>query len=216
LSSPAAVGVAAFDFDGTLIPRDSFIPFLLRVTGRRSFGQGLIASGPSMLRAYGLKRNRDGSKVALVARLLRGYPIKDLRLAGEAFAGDLAGRIRPAMTDQLAWHRQQGHRLVLVSASLDVYLEPLGERLGFDGVLATGLEVDGDGRLTGRLQGPNVRAQEKVVRLRQWLASHLGDAPVELWAYGDSAGDRELLAAADHPHLVRRRSMAPPPRGHGP
>jgi phosphatidylglycerophosphatase C len=199
-----AVGVAAFDFDGTLIPRDSFVPFLLRVTGRRSFGQTLVGSSASMLRAYGVKRNRDASKAALVARLLRGYPAERLTVLGQTFGAELAGRLRPAMAERIDWHREQGHRLVLVSASLDVYLEPLGQRLGFDGVLATSLEVGEDGLLTGRLQGANVRGVEKVARLRSWMAAHLGDAPVELWAYGDSAGDRQLLAMADHPLLVGR------------
>jgi phosphatidylglycerophosphatase C len=200
----AAVGVAAFDFDGTLIPRDSFVPFLLRVTGRRSFGQTLIGSSASMLRAYGVKRNRDASKAALVARLLRGYPAERLTVLGQAFSAELAGRLRPAMAERINWHREQGHRLVLVSASLDVYLEPLGQRLGFDGVLATSLEVGDDGLLTGRLQGTNVRGAEKEARLRSWMAAHLGDVPVELWAYGDSPGDRQLLAMADHPLLVGR------------
>ena len=48
---------------------------------------------------------------------------------------------------------------------------------------------------TGQLEGGNVRGPEKVRRVREWL----GAGEVELWAYGDSAGDRELLAAADHP-----------------
>ncbi len=87
-----------------------------------------------------------------------------------------------------------------MSASLSVYLEPLGHRLGLTSVLATALEEGPDGRLTGDLVGANVRGPEKVRRLREWL----GDGDVEIWAYGDSAGDRELLAEADHPLLVRK------------
>ncbi len=69
-------------------------------------------------------------------------------------------------------------------------------------MLATQLEVAGDGRLTGRLQGANVRGPEKKARVEAWIAQRLGDRPFRLWAYGDSAGDRELLAMADHPVRV--------------
>ena len=55
-------------------------------------------------------------------------------------------------------------------------------------------------RLDGTLVGGNVRGPEKLRRFRAWA----GDRDIELWAYGDSAGDRELLAAADHPHRTRR------------
>ncbi|MCU1390542.1 MAG: Phosphoserine phosphatase, partial [Ilumatobacteraceae bacterium] len=55
---------------------------------------------------------------------------------------------------------------------------------------------------TGRMAGDNCRGPEKVRRLRAWLADHqLTDA--ELWAYGDSNGDRELLAAAAHALMVK-------------
>ena len=52
------------------------------------------------------------------------------------------------------------------------------------------------------LEGLNCRAAEKVRRLDHWLAERdLTNATI--WAYGDSNGDRELLAAADHALLVR-------------
>jgi phosphatidylglycerophosphatase C len=195
------VGVAAFDFDGTLIGRDSFLPFLLRAVGRRALGRTVMFSGPALARAFGAGR-RDATKAALLARLLEGHPWVDLEAKGLAYSAELEGRIRPVMARRIDWHRQAGHRLVIVSAALAVYLEPLGRRMGFDGVLATGLEVGPDGLLTGRLQGPNVRRAEKAVRLRDWLSVEVGPQPWELWAYGDSTGDRELLAMADHPLRV--------------
>jgi HAD superfamily hydrolase (TIGR01490 family) len=141
-------------------------------------------------------------KAALIQRLFRGYPDSDLRAQGEAFAAVLYNKVRQSMTEQLAWHRAQGHRLVMVSASLEVYLWPLGHRLGFDATLATGLEVGENGCLSGRLNGANVRRAEKVARLSNWLTGQLDGGPYELWAYGDSAGDKELLAMAHHPRRV--------------
>ena len=81
---------------------------------------------------------------------------------------------------------------------------PIAAALGFETALATRLEVDA-GRLTGRLTGANVRGPEKVRRLEEYLDG----AAVTLWAYGDSAGDRELLAVADHATRVTRAGLLP-------
>ena len=204
-------GVAAFDFDGTLLPRDSFVPFLARARGYRSVGQAFARCGPLLVRSLPASPDRDLIKAALVARLLRDYPADRLAILGEAYGAELAGRLRPSMAGRIRWHRERRHRLVLVSASLEAYLVPLGRCLGFDAVLATALEIGPHGLLTGRLEGANCRGEEKVIRLRSWLAANPdGAAGTELWAYGDSAGDRDLLAMADHPTWVRRRRPLDP------
>ena len=121
--------------------------------------------------------------------------------------------LRPDVLARVEWHRSEDHELVLVSASPELYVTPIGRRLGFDAVLATRLELDGDGRVTGRLEGANCRGPEKVVRLREWR----GDTVAVAYAYGDSAGDREMLAlAATAVKLSRRRRAArtgPPATG---
>ena len=71
----------------------------------------------------------------------------------------------------------------------------MAEELGVDGAVATKLAVDAAGRLTGRYDGRNCRGQQKIARLRQWMAENAPDAA--LWAYGNSAGDRRMLRAAD-------------------
>ena len=134
----------------------------------------------------------------MLQQALAGQAAARVAEIGAAFGADPGRPHPPDMTERMAWHDEQGHRRVLVSASLAVYLEPFGRLTGFDHVIATRLETDGDGLLTGRLDGPNVRADQKALR----LAEVLGSGPVEVWAYGDSAGDREMLAMADHPVLV--------------
>ncbi len=195
-------GVAAFDFDGTLVPGDSLPRFLSWVLGRPAFARALVPAVPNMMLAY-RRGGRDGSKAALLERALAGQAAADVAGVGMAFGAAMAHRIRPAMLERMAWHDRQGHRRVLVSASLAVYLEPFGRLTGFDHVIATRLETGDDGRLTGRLQGPNVRAGQKAIR----LAELFGRGTVEMWAYGDSAGDREMLAMADHPTRVTRRGQ---------
>jgi phosphatidylglycerophosphatase C len=196
--------VAAFDFDGTLVPGDSLRPFLLRLLGSTRLAVALAEAGPSMAVAY-RRGGRDAAKAALFRRAVTGLDSAAVDEAGRVFGAELAGRVRPDMADRVAWHRRAGHELVLVSASLTAYLEPFAGHLGLDQVIATRLEVGPDGALTGRLAGPNVRGEEKASRLRRWLE---GD-PAEIWAYGDSAGDREMLAMADHPTLVGRAPLPP-------
>ena len=104
--------------------------------------------------------------------------------------------------DRLRWHQEQGHRIVIVSASLDRYVLPVGAHLGVEDVIATSLEINPEGRLTGRLLGPNVRTHEKARRLRALL----GEQPVA-FGYGDSEGDREMLAMADKACWVTQRPV---------
>lgn len=197
--------VAAFDFDDTLIDGDSLLPFLSLAVGRVRVGRALAALGPKIAAALLGVGERDAAKAALLGRLLRGFPANQLAEIGQSYAHMLADRLRPDMVERVEWHRVQGHRLVIVSASLTLYLVPLAEIRHFDKVLATALEVGADGLLTGRLLGANVRGREKVLRLSEWLA---GDS-CRIWAYGNRGGDRFLLSTADQGYLIRRgRVMA--------
>jgi phosphatidylglycerophosphatase C len=176
------------------------------VRGRAALARAVALLGPRVALAMSGQGDRDAAKDAFVGGLVRGVPASTVADLGRAYAQRLAAtRLHPSMVERVAWHREQGHELVLVSASLAVYLEPLGTLLGFDHVAATALEVGADGLLTGRLLGSNVRGPEKAARLTAWLAGE----SCELWAYGDSAGDRELLAMADTPMLVRRGTLRP-------
>ncbi|MBW3547067.1 MAG: HAD-IB family hydrolase [Actinobacteria bacterium] len=207
---PPLPPVAAFDVDGTLSRRDTLLPFLQRLCGAQRLGRALAAKGMALSRMAMGRADRDAVKDALLVRLLAGRDAEEVAAAGQAYADFLVdrGRLRHDTRHRLDEHRTAGHRVVLVSASPDVYLGPLGRRLGVDAVLASGLEVGADGRLTGRLAGRNCRGPEKVTRLDAWLGTASADGAY-LYAYGDSDGDRELLARADVGVLVRPRHPLP-------
>ncbi|MFM2183744.1 MAG: hypothetical protein RJB61_2038 [Actinomycetota bacterium] len=213
MSEPSSVAdsVAAFDVDGTLTSRDCVVPFLVRVGG---WGGVAAAFGRRAVRSASLlvQRDRDGLKDIVVSGVLRGRHVDEIEQIGETFAAEVHDRwMRSDTVARLRWHQRSGHSVVLVSASLGQYLRPLGRRLGVDGVLCTEPRSDGGAFVDG-LDGPNCRAAEKVRRLEAWLADRgLTGAP--LWAYGDSSGDRELLARADHPVLVRRTMLPAAPAG---
>jgi phosphatidylglycerophosphatase C len=198
--------VAAFDFDGTLCPGDSLVPFLRRWCGDRALAVALGRTWRHLARLPRGGEFRDRAKEALLAELIPGRPVATAEELARQYAGDLQRRLRADVLARLGWHQSEGHRVVIVSASPALYLQPLGDRLGVDAVLATRL-VAVDGVFTGALDGANCRGVEKERRLR----GYLGPAPVRLWAYGDSAGDDELLAMADVGVRVRKSPLVLPP-----
>ncbi len=198
--SDAVRQVAAFDFDGTITRADTLGPFLARVVGRARLYRSLLLRSPVLAATFVGIADRDAEKERLCGRLLAGRAAQDVTDVGITYAAELlaARPFRKEMLDRIAWHRSENHKVVVVSASLNVYLEPLARDLGIDHVICTSLEVDSAGTITGKLVGGNVRGPEKARRLQTWL----GDGPVEIWAYGNSNGDRELLAMANHAEWV--------------
>ena len=214
---PGGDVVAAFDFDGTLTRGGSVWQFLGTVCGRDAVVSAGIALLPKLVRAalFGGKA-ADEAKEALFVRTLAGRSAGHVTEQAAAFGvAHYRRRHRTKVRARLDWHLRQGHRVVIVSASPEAYVSAAAAELAVHGVVATRLEVDSDGKLTGRFEGPNCRGAEKLRRLQQWIgtspdASPTGDgshgdvshqthdaAHPYLWAYGNSAGDYEMLEAAD-------------------
>ncbi|MEN5064606.1 HAD-IB family hydrolase [Achromobacter aegrifaciens] len=195
-SIPALPVVAAFDFDGTLTYRDTLIPFLAQVSLFKLL-VGLALVSPALALLMYRKRGgdhgmalRESAKQRLCRVVLRGRRQADLQELAARWVPGIA--LRPDMLARLRKHQQAGHRVVMVSASPDLYLAEVARRLGVE-LICTGLET-GDGRLTGRFSTANCWGPEKVARLE----SRFGPVGAyELHAYGDSSGDAWLLKAAD-------------------
>jgi phosphatidylglycerophosphatase C len=198
--------VAAFDFDGTLTRRDSLVPFLARVRGWPRTLLVLASVFPQYALVALGRADRDATKQRLLVGTLGGIAGARIAPIGDEYGRDLVrDGVTPEMRQRVAWHRAQGHEVVIVSASLDVYLHSAGRALDAQGLLCTRLEVDGDGTYTGRMEGGNCRGPAKATRLRDYL----GDVPAEVWAYGNSSGDDEMFAMADHVVRVRRGRLRP-------
>lgn len=189
--------VAAFDFDVTITTKDTFVPFLTRAFGRDRVRMAFLRLAPEAAKVlFGLS-DRDRFKELLVRALFTGESVERLREAGREYSAEILNWVRPAARQRINWHKGRGDRLVMVSASLDLYLEPVADALGFNDLLCTSPSVNHK-VFDGGLSGKNCRGAEKVNRLTHLLGSL---SEYELHAYGDSAGDCEMLAAANHPHL---------------
>jgi phosphatidylglycerophosphatase C len=203
------VVIAAFDLDGTLTTRDCVRPFLERVAGRRRLVTSVLRR-PLATLAAAAQRDRDRLKEIIVGGSLRGKLVAEVETKGEQFAQYvLVNWLRPDTLRRLRWHQHNGHRIVIVSASLAAYLRPMALRLGIDDVLCTDSMRSGD-RYSDRLIGRNCRAAEKRRRFDEWLQEQRW-VDAEIWAYGDSEGDRELLERADHAVWVNSEAISETP-----
>jgi phosphatidylglycerophosphatase C len=185
--------IVAFDFDGTLTVRDSFAAFLAWRAGPAGYLAGLARLAPAAAR-YVRDRDRGRLKAAAVRQFLGGMSRIEIEDAARRFAEGHARRLlRPDALRAWARWREQGARLVIVTASPEEIVQPFARGLGADHLIATRLAYDAHDRLDGRLDGLNCRGPEKVTRLR----AEFGDDVHLDAAYGDSDGDTEMLAIAE-------------------
>jgi HAD superfamily hydrolase (TIGR01490 family) len=185
----------AFDFDGTLTTRDTLIAFIRYACGTPRFLLGFLLHAPLLvlmkLRLY----SNGKAKQRLFSWFFRGMPIETFDALCQSFASTHRHLLRPETVRLLQQALSEGSEVLVVSASIDNWVQPFFPTVT---VLGTQIEVI-DGCLTGRFLTPNCYGQEKVSRI---LALHPDRSAYRLIAYGDSRGDRELLAFADEAHLV--------------
>lgn len=187
--------VAAFDFDGTLTHGDSFLPFLRAVAGNLRYAQHMLGLSPLLLGyGLGLVKNND-AKARVLAKFFSGAGVEQIQWIADDFATRQLPRfMRDNALARLRWHQQQSHRCVIVSASLECYLRPWTQTVGITDLIGSQLAIQ-DQLYTGQLAGANCYGAEKTRRLHALLGER---EAYTLYAYGDSKGDRELLALADH------------------
>ena len=197
------MNLALFDFDGTITTRDTFLEFIrfALAPSRLLVGKALLTPWILGYRLGLISAPRIRPVISRVA--FSGMREQALRSLGEAFAKEqLPLWIRRETRQRLDWHREQGDQIVVVSASLDVYLSAWCREQGFD-VLCTNLEAKG-GRITGRYRDGDCSGSVKKGRvLSKYDLTRYGT----VFAYGDTIEDRELLELAER-RFFRGREIA--------
>ncbi|MGB3829906.1 MAG: HAD-IB family hydrolase [Ornithinimicrobium sp.] len=188
--------LVVWDVDRSLTFKDTLLPFLAKVVGPGAW-PGVLTSVSAHTAARG--GGRAGLKKGLLQRCLAGRAEAEVQEVAHEFARTIETQMcrRDALA-RWAWHHRRGHRLALASASLDLYLQPLGHALGAERVLATGLQVE-DGRFTGAMSTANCRGAEKARRINELIEA---TRPVFVWIYSDSRSDQPSLDLADVPIRV--------------
>lgn len=185
--------IYAFDFDGTLTTRDSFLEFIRYACGNWAFCKGILRYCPLLvLMKLGYYPNWK-AKQKVFAYFFKGMPLKDFAQQGRLFALDRQHLLRPQGVDMVKQAQAEDAEVLIVSASIDHWVQPFFPEVK---VVGTQVEVE-EGCLTGRFLTKNCYGQEKVNRI---LALYPHRNEYELIAFGDSAGDKELLAFADEAH----------------
>ena len=185
--------IVAFDFDGTLTVRDSFTAFLKWRDGSARYHAEMAALAPAALR-YVFDRDPGKLKAAAVKRFLQGLPRDILNAEAMEFATSAAPLLfRPDALKAWRRYRQDGARLIIVTASPENIVAPFARGLGADLLIGTQLLFDRDDRVQGGLLGDNCRGPAKVKRIKEAL----GEDVVLTAAYGDTDGDWDMLGMAE-------------------
>lgn len=197
--------IAIFDLDGTITRHDTLFPLVARHLARRPWRLlRLLLVIPAALRFF-IDRDRGLLKQSLLRATLRGTPRATLRTLAEEFVRDKIARgcFQDALTT-IRRHRDAGHHLVLMSASVDFYVPEFGRQLGFDRVISTEV-LWKDDRLDGTLVSANRRGEEKARCVRELLG---GRYVAESFAYGNSGSDLPHLKLVKHGLLVNGSNYA--------
>lgn len=187
--------IAVFDFDGTITTKDTLLEFIRYAKGNLSFITGFSLFLPQLI-AYKLRLYPNWKvKENFFSYFFNGMSIVQFNALCEEFYKDKGKRIlRGAACAAIQKHILQGDTVIIVSASVCNWVIPFGKALGADEVIGTQVVVNPSGHLTGKFLTHNCYGIEKVNRIKRLYP----DYEAYTWvAYGDSAGDRELLDFAD-------------------
>jgi phosphatidylglycerophosphatase C len=187
-------GLALFDFDGTITSKDSLLEFIKFSVGRGRFLLVMAMFSPSILYHAFIKKNGEIAKRKVLAFLFKGKTEDELKQLGKSFSEEIIPHILlPDAIEEIIVHKKRGDRVLVISASLELWLKPWAESMKVEHI-CTKMEFI-DGKFSGRFATPNCNGHEKVNRIHNYLDIKQYH-PV--FAYGNSSGDKPMLALADH------------------
>ena len=198
------INLALFDFDGTLYPKDSFTGFIFFTLSKRH----IVKKGLTILpwiQAYYLRLYpAHAMRPRLFQTMFEGISADVVENLVYEYAKQLVKKLDPDLLQQLYLHQQRGDHIVLVSASVDLYLAPICELLNIE-LICTETEIR-NGILTGRYSSQDCSREQKKLRILQRY--NLEDYQY-IYAYGNSKEDLDMLSLADHPYMMGQRKSLP-------
>jgi HAD superfamily hydrolase (TIGR01490 family) len=200
--------LAVFDLDGTITRHDTLWPFVLgRLRSGRPWALGrLFGVLPGLLR-FAFDRDRGKLKQALIRATLRGERRSELERWADEFARDtVKNHLHVEARTAIEQHLRAGDRLILMSASVDLYVPRIGACLGFHETICTGVQWNGD-VLDGALTTANRRGEEKARCLRDLARRYPG---THITAYGNTGSDLPHLRLAHQGVFVNAPPLARP------
>jgi phosphatidylglycerophosphatase C len=192
--------LAVFDLDGTITRHDTLGPFLLGYLWCRPWRwpRMLLSVGAAL--RFVLTRDRGVLKGALIHAAMGGLRRSALEPWTERYVARVLRRgLYAEALAAIAEHRRQGYRLLLMSASTDLYVPRIAAALGFEQTICSKVRWRQDGRLDGHLATANCRGEEKRRCLQALIAR---EHPDSISAYADSRCDLPHLRLAQQGFLI--------------
>jgi HAD superfamily hydrolase (TIGR01490 family) len=196
--------ISLYDMDRTITVRGTYTPFLFHLLfARAPWRLIFLPLLPFGFLGYGLKLISRGQLKTFNQRMLMGSGprLAELQPHIERVADNVlrSNRHQKAL-DQIEADRADGRTLVLVTASYELYAEAIARRLGFDHLIGTLLEVDGEGRVRPHIIGENCYDDAKIARIEHLFARQgWPRAESHVRAYSDHVSDQAMLEFADEP-----------------
>ena len=193
--------IYCFDFDGTLTTSDTLLEFIKYAKGRGRFLMVFLMYSPLLILMKLHLYPNWKAKQQIFAHLFAGMRIEKFDALCRGFAEESQHLLRPKGITLMHEALVAGAQVFIVSASIDNWVRPFFDIRNLKGVqvLGTQIEVE-DGKLTGRFKSNNCYGKEKVHRIAEALKS-FERSEYEIEAFGDSRGDKEMLAFADKGHF---------------
>lgn len=190
--------LALFDFDGTIISKDSFIRFIIFTNGKVKSYLGFIILIPVILLMYFKVISNKKTKEIFLFYFFRNKKINKLIYKGTLFKTELDKWCKPKAIEKINWHKSRNDIIVVVSASSDIWI---GSWCNFNNIemITTKFEIVND-KLTGKIIGENCNGSEKVRRINEKFDLK---SFKEIYAYGNSSGDLSMLTLADFPYYQK-------------
>ena len=195
--------LALFDLDGTLIEKDS----------DHAFGEHLVACGWADAAEFAAANDRFYQQYLAGALDIDAYidfatrPWRNRSAAeqAEVLRSFMSEVMRPVLRERsralVRSHLGAGDRVAIVTATNEFITRPIADAFGVETLIATELERDAGGRVTGRIRGVPSFREGKITRVEQWLATQgtcLADCGDSVF-YSDSTNDLALLQAVSEP-----------------
>ncbi|WP_322529143.1 HAD family hydrolase [Salinicola sp. LHM] len=197
------MSLAIFDLDNTLLSCDSdhaWGEFL--VEQGAVDGDAYSRANDQYLRDYQAGQLDIMAYLSMALKPLSEHSEEQLNAWHQQFmACKIEPHILPQGEELLAWHRQRGDFLLIVTATNRFITGPIAQRLGVDDLIAIEPERE-NGRYTGRVEGVPSYREGKVTRIRQWLEDQPALTLDDAWFYSDSINDRYLLEEVATPVAV--------------
>lgn len=150
------MAIAIFDFDGTIISRDSLPDFLIQACGRKAFLLRLpwiiLLKGAALTGILSTHR----AKELVISSFLRGMKTEDFQQACLEYASRIPAFVYPAALEEIRRHQEEGNKIAIISASVPDWIRPWAQTIGIWLVEGTELEVR-EQTLTGRFPRPTVK-----------------------------------------------------------